>query len=154
MIFLPQPLFIPFAVLELELVQAEQEKINSEIQYEMVQSPLDTAHKIKGFYSFRKQQNYLDVQILHIHPAFCSQENGGQPCRAPVWSRDMAGPKRSAAFWDLTVAPCAPVMVTILPNSFYLATVNLVIFREIQFNFTQLISFHVNCHKVKLHFFP
>lgn len=131
MIFLPQPLFITFAVLELELVQAEQEKINSEIQYELVQSPLDTSHKIKGFFSFRKQQNYLDVQILHIHPAFCSQENGGYPCCAPVWSRDMAGPKSSAAVWDLTGAQCAPVMVTILPNSFYLATVNLVIFREI-----------------------
>ena len=118
-------------MLELELVQAEQEKINSEIQYEMVQSPLDTAHKIKGFYSFRKQQNYLDVQILRIYPAFCSQEKGGYPCLALVWSWDMAGPKSSAALWDLTVAQCALVTVIILPNSFYFATMNLVIFREI-----------------------
>lgn len=85
MIPLPQPLFITFPVLELELVQAEQEKIDFEIQYEMVQSPLDTAHKIKGFYSFRRQQNYLDLQILHIHPAFCSQEDGGYLCRAGTW---------------------------------------------------------------------
>lgn len=132
----------------------KQSRRKSILKYSMRWCKALWTQHIKGFYSFRKQQNYLDVQILHIHPAFCSQENGGQPCRAPVWSRDMAGPKRSAAFWDLTVAPCAPVMVTILPNSFYLATVNLVIFREIQFNFTQLISFHVNCHKVKLHFFP
>lgn len=59
MIPFPQPLFITFPVLELELVQAEEDKIDFEIQYEMVQSPLDTAHKIKGLHSFRRQQNYL-----------------------------------------------------------------------------------------------
>lgn len=68
---LPQPLFITFPVSELDLAQAEQEKIDFEIQYELAQSPLDTAHNMKGFYSFRRQKNYLDLQILHIHPAFC-----------------------------------------------------------------------------------
>lgn len=61
MSLLPQPLFITFPVLKLPLLQAEQEKIDFEIQYEMVQSPLDTARKINRFYSFRRQQNNLDL---------------------------------------------------------------------------------------------
>lgn len=35
-----------FPELELKIIQAEQEKIDFEIRYEMLQSPLDAAHKI------------------------------------------------------------------------------------------------------------
>lgn len=43
---IPQLLFMAFLVLELEIIQAEQEKTDFEIQYEILQSPLDIAHKI------------------------------------------------------------------------------------------------------------
>lgn len=55
MSLLPQPLFIIFPVSKLQLLQAEQEKTDFEIQCEMVQSPLDTAHeRISFFYERAK----------------------------------------------------------------------------------------------------
>lgn len=42
MSLLPQPSFVAFPVLKLQLLQAEKEKMDLEIQYEMVQSPVDT----------------------------------------------------------------------------------------------------------------
>lgn len=124
MIPLPQPLFITFPVLELELVQAEQEKIDFEIQYEMVQSPLDTAHKRILF--FQETAKLLRSANPAHSPSFLL--SGGWWISVSCW--DMAGPKSSAALWDLAVADCSAVKVHILPNSFYLATINLPIFRE------------------------
>lgn len=47
------------------------------------------------------------------------------------WRWDMAGPKSSAVLWGLAVADRMAARVMILLISFYLATINLLIFREI-----------------------